>query len=70
MKKVIVIVLLLLALFATAVIAADDQAIEHSQACDHASQTGIEHASDNSVLASCRPPPCNLLVDPLCVPHS
>ena len=59
MKKVIVIVLLLLALFAIAVIAADQHATENSQACDHASDTGIEQSSDNSVLASCQggPPP-------------
>ena len=30
-----------------------------SQACEHASQTGIDHANDNSVLSRCvlLPPP-------------
>ena len=59
MKKAIVLLLLVLALFATGVIAANQHAIDHSQACEHASQTGIDHASENSVLASCGngPPP-------------
>ena len=39
------------------VYAASESAVAHSQACDHASDTGKEHASDNSVLSSCGSPP-------------
>ena len=49
-------VLAILATFvilAYAVFAANQNAVDNSQACDHASQTGKDHASGNSVLSSC-----------------
>ena len=52
-----------MAIFATLIIlaytvfAANQNAIDNSQACAHASDNGIDHASDNSVLKSCCPPP-------------
>ena len=59
MKKALILVFLVVLLFATNVMAADQHAIDHSQACVHASETGKANASENSVLASCseEPPP-------------
>lgn len=42
--------------FASAVFAADENAVENSQACFHASFTGITSANENSVLIQV--PPC------------
>ena len=50
--------------------AASDSAVAHSQACNHASETGKAHASDNSVLNSCVPqtcPPNSVGIPPNCV---
>jgi len=40
-------------ILAYAVFAANQNAVDNSQACDHASDNGKSHASDNSVLSSC-----------------
>lgn len=65
-----------LAVFAALVIlaytafAANQNAIDNSQACQHASDNGQEHASDNSVLSSCVPaecPPNSVGTPPNCV---
>ena len=56
MTKRIVGVLAILATFvilAYAVFAANQNAVDNSEACDHASDNGKTHASENSVLSSC-----------------
>lgn len=52
------------------VYAASQSAVENSQACEHASETGKEKANSNSVLSSCVPqvcPPCTIGTPPDCV---
>ena len=57
-KLVYVVIAVVAALLAFGfVYAASENAVENSQACDHASDTGESHASDDSVLSSCLPPP-------------
>ena len=55
MKKTIsFFVIMILAVLAFGIAyAASQSAVTNSQACEHASDTGKEHASDNSVLKSC-----------------
>ena len=42
-----------LAILAYTAFAASQNAVDNSKACQHASQSGKDHASDNSVLSSC-----------------
>ena len=57
-KLVYVVIAVVAALLAFGfVYAASESAVANSQACDHASDTGKSHASDNSVLSSCELPP-------------
>lgn len=46
-------VLAVFVILAYAVFAANQNAVDSSQACEHASKNGKSHASTNSVLSSC-----------------
>ena len=59
-KTIIFFVIMILAVLAFGIAyAASQSAVTNSQACEHASDTGKEHASDNSVLSSCAPKTCS-----------
>ena len=44
-------------ILAYAVVAANQNAVDNSQACDHASDNGKNNSNENSVLSSCVQPP-------------
>ena len=59
-----------LAILAYTAFAASQNAVDNSKACQHASQNGKDHTSDNSVLSSCKtscPSPGIIDIDGNCV---